>query len=272
MVAGYGGKLRNDFAPQACRIVYTIQLTIRHKHLASGRINTTLTKELKLRIKPATSSQPFPFKEAGFCTQGFPVHGKPATVLGRSKSKLGTLSMAIEEPPVFCIPLRDSASLVSSVRISVIYTPNADPTFPRFRSVGGHLSSTTFFTTDRHSDFPEKEKGLLGTALNFDTVQFLPFSRSFASLDWDNDGRDRYTATLLVPITLPRQNFIPTFHTCLISRVYTLLLKVAVKDGAPFEFELPAHVFAREDPSHLPSYVAAVGLNGGTGASFTGTN
>jgi len=42
-------------------------------------------------------------------------------------------------------------------------------------------------------------------------------------------GKAFYTATLLVPITLPEdKNFVPTFHSCLISRVYTLYLHLSV--------------------------------------------
>lgn len=38
-----------------------------------------------------------------------------------------------------------------------------------------------------------------------------------------------YTAKILVPITLPdSKNFVPTFHTCLISRVYSLNLHLSV--------------------------------------------
>lgn len=37
-----------------------------------------------------------------------------------------------------------------------------------------------------------------------------------------------YTASILVPITLPQnKNFIPTFHTCLVSRIYSLSMHVS---------------------------------------------
>ncbi|KAF2808249.1 uncharacterized protein BDZ99DRAFT_572138 [Mytilinidion resinicola] len=42
-------------------------------------------------------------------------------------------------------------------------------------------------------------------------------------------GKSFYTATLLVPITLPEnKSFVPTFHSCLISRVYSLNLSLSV--------------------------------------------
>ncbi|KAI0411436.1 hypothetical protein F5X98DRAFT_54365 [Xylaria grammica] len=265
-VAGYGGKLLNDFAPRACIVVYTIQLTLRHNHPISGQAGRTLTKGLKVRIKPTTPSQPFPLREAILCTHDFPSYGKRTVLQGSPKPILGTLSMTIEEPTTFCLPLRDPVMIISSsVKIRVVYTTTGDPVFPQFKSVGGYLTSTTFFTATCHKDFPEKEKDFFGRPSNFDTVQFQPFSHSFTSLNWEPDGTDRYSATLPVPVLLPRENIIPTFHTCLLSRSYDLYLKVVVKDSAPFEFKVPAHVFAREDPLHLPSYGAAVELNSGTG-------
>ncbi|KAF2471021.1 arrestin [Lindgomyces ingoldianus] len=42
-------------------------------------------------------------------------------------------------------------------------------------------------------------------------------------------GGSFYTAKILVPITLPNnKNFIPTFHTCLISRIYGLSLQLSI--------------------------------------------
>jgi hypothetical protein len=60
-----------------------------------------------------------------------------------------------------------------------------------------------------------------------------------------------YTASILVPVTLPyNKNFIPTFHSCLISRSYTLSLHIS------------AHTSGVSDPSlHLkvPLQVCAEG-------------
>ncbi|KAF2868707.1 arrestin [Massariosphaeria phaeospora] len=43
-------------------------------------------------------------------------------------------------------------------------------------------------------------------------------------------GGDFYTAEILAPITLPyHKNFLPTFHSCTISRTYTLFLQLSAK-------------------------------------------
>lgn len=54
-----------------------------------------------------------------------------------------------------------------------------------------------------------------------------------------------YTAQILVPTTLPlSKNFIPTFHSCLISRTYTLSLKMAAQ-GLRLSLKVPIQVCAQ---------------------------
>jgi hypothetical protein len=54
-----------------------------------------------------------------------------------------------------------------------------------------------------------------------------------------------YTAQILVPITLPlNKNFIPTFHSCLISRTYTLGLQFSAHGGPSMHLKVPVQICA----------------------------
>lgn len=54
-----------------------------------------------------------------------------------------------------------------------------------------------------------------------------------------------YTAQILVPVTLTeKKNFIPTFHTCLISRTYTLSLQFAPQGGSNLSLKVPVQICA----------------------------
>lgn len=58
-----------------------------------------------------------------------------------------------------------------------------------------------------------------------------------------------YTATILVPLALPNtKTFIPTFHSCLISRIYTLSLNLSVQAAGvtdpSFSLKLPVQICA----------------------------
>jgi hypothetical protein len=76
-----------------------------------------------------------------------------------------------------------------------------------------------------------------------------------------------YNTTLQVPIQLPasKKTFLPTFHSCIVSRVYTLSVSVAVGSSGSTTISLsiplqivvePNHV--REDQSGLPSFETAM--------------
>jgi len=58
-----------------------------------------------------------------------------------------------------------------------------------------------------------------------------------------------YTAQILVPVTLPAERtFVPTFHSCLISRVYTLNLHLGIHSVGvvpSVELKIPIQVSAQ---------------------------
>ncbi|MCJ1311075.1 hypothetical protein MMC25_004745 [Agyrium rufum] len=69
-----------------------------------------------------------------------------------------------------------------------------------------------------------------------------------------------YRAQVLVPITLPdsTKSFVPTFHSCLVSRVYTLDLTLSVHNSGPtvsdpsLHLKIPIQISAEPDPDNRP--------------------
>ncbi|KAH7065417.1 arrestin [Macrophomina phaseolina] len=58
-------------------------------------------------------------------------------------------------------------------------------------------------------------------------------------------GRTYYTANLLIPIELPtNKTFVPTFHSCLISRVYRLDLSLSISTTTSLSLKVPLQVTA----------------------------
>jgi hypothetical protein len=54
-----------------------------------------------------------------------------------------------------------------------------------------------------------------------------------------------YTAEIIVPITLPmNKNFIPTFHSCLISRTYALAMQFSAHGGSCMSLKVPIQICA----------------------------
>lgn len=62
----------------------------------------------------------------------------------------------------------------------------------------------------------------------------------------DYKGKSFYTATILVPLALPmNKNFVPSFHTCLVSRVYGLHISLGLSGqafGSTVTLKLPVQI------------------------------
>jgi hypothetical protein len=178
--------------------------------------------------------------------------------------------VTLEQPDCFWLPLRDPISFISkAVRLLLVYSPvnqGSSSTLPPpdLKSLRAQIIVTTLYTTtfnDTHP--PSKKKDFFGRPLNFSDVE-LPLSiPSFPRLQWvPDDTGGSYTATVLVPVTLPKdKSFIPTFHSCLISRVYNLSFQLSVPGAASaFRLRAPMQIGAERDPSALPSYNATLGV------------
>jgi hypothetical protein len=62
----------------------------------------------------------------------------------------------------------------------------------------------------------------------------------------DYNGSTFYTTQVLVPITLPTtRNFLPTFHSCLISRTYALALQLSVHGSSGINLKVPIQICAQ---------------------------
>lgn len=260
-VSGLGGKLKDDFAPIGCKIIYFVQIKINRMSLVCDKQETIFVRRFKVRVKPALEEQP-PLNLDKFGDE-FCLHREKLVRDGSSKTPQGTLAVTLEQPKPFWLPLRDPYSTVSrAIRLFLRYTPtdSNDTTLPKLKSLRGQLTGTTLFTTSFHDDIPTKKKDLLGRPLNFEDTIFPSFTLNIPTPQWSQDESGCYTTTLLVPLWLPPENFIITFHSCLMSRMYTIHFRLAVSNTATFSLKAPVDIIAQRDSSVLPSYNASVGL------------
>ncbi|KAK4204077.1 hypothetical protein QBC40DRAFT_273330 [Triangularia verruculosa] len=181
-------------------------------------------------------------------------------------TKLGKITAEAHQPSAAVIS-SDGKSLVSrpSMRVSLTFDPEhpsniASP--PQITSVSGKLTAHTFFSSGTISDYPN-----LGEQWNtpyvtdrrgqFFTSVSLPPVSSLPEISWTqrmrNQRRDSgygtessssspparkekqnspvyLTSTVDIPISLPtdKKTFVPTFHGCIASRVYTLSLSLNI--------------------------------------------
>ncbi|KAF1998653.1 hypothetical protein P154DRAFT_523933 [Amniculicola lignicola CBS 123094] len=298
-LAGFGGTLLDDLAPEMSKIVYAIKARIRQYREADGSISVLAEKQRKVRVKPAYEEQP-PMNLNPSDSE-YRVRIEKSIRKGLFKGKLGTLVAQGPQPKALVIPgarTKDNGLITTKAKIFLRFDPADDSaTPPPLGSLATKLRVATYYSSAPRHGLPSR------SALGFDVTQGLYqetlslSSMCIASAQWTKQtadanptsedtirrdsafsdcstsgvedsnisgiplasknyrGANFYTATILVPVTLPKnRSFVPTFHSCLISRVYTLSLTLSV------------HAPGVTDPSlHLkiPIQIAADGSTAG---------
>ncbi|RMZ05033.1 hypothetical protein D0860_06104 [Hortaea werneckii] len=168
---------------------------------------------------------------------------------------------------------------------------NAQP--PRLNCMNSKLKVVTFFASSARQSFPTKNASSLDLSQGIHTEQLQLSSRCMANVEWTKckaekppdpnarrdsatsfsggfadintpqpsehyKGKTYYTARLLVPLTLPNHKaFVPTFHSCLVSRQYALKLDLSISGTggiAPsLDLKLPIQISqAGRQDNHSP--------------------
>jgi hypothetical protein len=289
-LAGFGGTLLDDLAPEMSKIGYAIKVRIAHQRGTEG-ISVLAEKAKKVRIKPAFVEQP-PLNIDG----NDEYRPKQAKTLrkGFFKGKLGTLSARTAQPKPLVIPgarTTYNKPITTMAKVVLRFDPSEDGHEPpKLGSMATKLKVTTWFASAPRQSLPSRH------TLGFDVSQGA-YSENvtlsnlcIASAQWEmhdatespvtEDSLARrdsgisdcsaastnaeaafvagvlpaskdykngtfYTAQVLVPITLPgHKNFIPTFHSCLVSRIYTLSMKFAAQGGPGMHLKVPIQICA----------------------------
>jgi len=273
-IAGRGEKLLDDFAPDMAAIKYAVNVKIDQtegKPIVKGR---------KVRIAPAAEEQP-PVSVEG-ALHDYIMRAEKDVKKGLLKGKLGRLVLEVAQPKSIRLPShqsKDQAPPSTMATIMLRFDPaEARSPPPRLGSLSSRLKVQTFYASAARTDVPTR-KSLVWDAsqgMHSDNVT-LP-SRHMTGVEWtyheteeqarltrqtsstsDNfhpipaasekyQGAGFYTAQILVPISLPTNKvFVPTFHTCLVSRVYSLSLHLglhSVSMAPTVDLKVPVQISA----------------------------
>jgi hypothetical protein len=299
-LAGFGGKLLDDLAPQMSKIVYGIKVRVVQLREADGTFSLLGEKMRKVRVKPAFEEQP-PLN-IDPSDQEFRPRQEKTIRKGLFKGKLGTLTAQSAQPKSLVIPgartMNDGSittmakillrfdpadeqntppklgNLASKVKVSTYYASSPRTNFPT-RSVLGYdlaqgvyqetinlsslcIASATWEKQDKTAN-PSPENNTIrrdsGCSTDSTSDAAQSFHNGILTASKNYKGGSFYTARISVPVTLPNnKNFLPTFHSCLISRTYGLI------------FHISAHAPGVNDPSlhiKVPIQVCADGSASG---------
>lgn len=277
----------DDLSPEASKIIYNVRAKITKLRRSEGK-KTAIAESFKaITVSPATLEAPPLSVDANDKT--FTMTKMKKLKKGVFKGKLGKITVSASQPRSFMHPpppARDNP-ITTMVTLQLRFDPcepNSQP--PRLGTLASKLQATTSYGTRPTNELP----GLAApTPFNINRSQYsnsVPLtSRSVESATWtkhdlapqylrrdsgystyDSDSardperppkalasRIHYTAEILVPLTLPKSKiFVPTFHSCLVSRTYALDLALSVHTpgtGVPstsLSLRLPVHIGAYE--------------------------
>ncbi|KAJ5639065.1 uncharacterized protein N7484_006927 [Penicillium longicatenatum] len=254
MVSADGKTLIDDMAPDMSQIAYIVRVTVL-KRSGHHESKTLANVAKKVRIIPTVEEEP-PLNtvdHTNYCTR------KEKTVKrGFLRGKQGQLVAAALQPKPICLlppscETHDTVSTVAKVQLRFDPVGNEQP--PRLGSMTSKIRASTYYSANPWEDFPCQSGALVaqvGQGLYTDTVSLS--SMCVASAKWEkhssSERRDSvnsasssstdssvdstgpsasftgdtyYTASLVVPVSLPSsKTFVPTFHSCLMSRTYSL--------------------------------------------------
>ncbi|EMC98707.1 hypothetical protein BAUCODRAFT_64387 [Baudoinia panamericana UAMH 10762] len=267
----------DDMAPEMASVRYGIFAKISKTKMQGDEVTkaSLASKARRLRVIPATEEHP-PLA-VGDAESDYVMRREKSVKKSVLKGKLGTLIMEAAQPQSLRLSSSQSASVMATVMLR--YDPsdaNAPP--PKLGSLVSKLKAATFFSSTARKDFPSKHAAMHDLSQGLHTEQIGLSARCMANVEWtkcapskpaperrdsacsttsvgtggtpapsDNyKGKDYYTARLLVPIELPTTKaFVPTFHSCLISRIYQLKLELGVHTAglAPsMELKIPIQI------------------------------
>ncbi|KAL1877823.1 hypothetical protein Plec18167_004792 [Paecilomyces lecythidis] len=264
MLAGDGVSLLDDMAPIMSRISYVIKVSIsRNPSVEGGRPTNLASVAKKVRIIPVVDEQP-PLSIADDCGD-YCLRKEKDIKRGLLRGKYGRLVIEASQPKPLQGDYTSSngsscpASTVATLHLR--FDPVADELPPRLGTLWAKIKASTFYSVIPWDSFPSKSANTYWTNIRGVYTETVPLSsRCIALVQWEkhhangNDaisrrtslqsasstetltsgpsasysGKTFYTASILVPITLPKsKSFVPTFHSCLISRTYALDLSVS---------------------------------------------
>jgi hypothetical protein len=268
-LSGFGGQLLDDMAPEMAKILYVIKVRAVQYRLVDEEELLIVDRVKKIRIKPAYEEHPPLNVDAA--DSGYRLRAEKSIRKSMFKGKSGTLVMEAQQPKSLRIPGARTddapASITTVARVSLRFDPtdeHAQP--PKLGSLSSKIKASTYHATTPLKDFPTKRTLALDLTQGVYSVTIPLSSRCVTQAVWQKHdsstgtleparrdsgaslldtpfdipqpsstytGKTFYAAQILVPISLPtNRNFLPTFHACLISRVYTLSLSLSLGGSA----------------------------------------
>ena len=293
MLAAVGKTLMDDMAPDMGVVSYAIKCRITNGRGSSGKHAIIAEHAKKLRVIPAVEENP-PLSVLGGLEDDYKLRKEKDIKKGVFKGKLGRLTVESAQPKSLRLPSINSKNtdpVTTMATVQVRFDPAEEKIQPpRLTSISSKLKVATFFGSVPMRDIPTKSNDFHYSSIKGIFVETLNLSsRCITSAQWEHHkddgpvrrgsalsvssnvnvpepsssytGKSFFTSKILVPITLPMGSkvYVPTFHSCLVSRIYALDLSLTVNTpsatatSTALHLKLPIQISSHGSTSRRPS-------------------
>lgn len=293
---------RDDMSPQMAQVDYEIVARALGSRDAVGTLRRLLGTGRRILVLPAFPEQP-PLGLLALDQLYTPSKSK-RTRNFLFLPQTGQLSATAEQPPAVLLAADGHTASRSQVRVDVRFDPASSQVSspPRLLRVASKVTAVTFFSAEGIPHLPDQGawlqmdrahgRGVYRRTITLDDVLVkeeeegwqrhhqaraprdpasLPEERPGPSPGSEPpDGPSPYfTASLQLPVELPvpKKMFLPTFHSCITSRVYVLSLGIVTSSSiktTTIWLDLPLQVAVQPPAlpwreSELPTFEVAIG-------------
>ena len=248
----------DDLSPDMAKINYSIRATFVRIKDADSRETIVAEKCKKVRIVPAAEEQPPVSLQANL--QDYRLREEKNIKKGIFKGKLGRLVMESVQPKSLHLPNPSSSGndhVTTLATIMLRFDPaGGSSQLPRLSSLTTKLKSWTHYASSARRSYPTKAQTMIDmtqgvhvesmplSSRNVETVEWtkhIASSNRRTSTNWTpnhssayNPSGPFYTCSILVPVELPtHKTLVPTFYSCLISRIYALDFSLSLHMPGP---------------------------------------
>ncbi|RSL68081.1 hypothetical protein CEP53_002738 [Fusarium sp. AF-6] len=239
-----GGWEKDDLAPEMARISYSIKACVLKKSKQGPVVISESSHPIN--VMPSTFEEP-PLS----ITKSDDLYALERTKNVRKNmfsAVQGRISAVAAEPSAIHLSREGHEASPSTIPVSLTFEPSAaDVIPPQFTSASIKIQAHTWFRDQPMTRLPN----LGGQTDNFAYPASVSLRKTKHSVEWtqnvDMEQSDKgspifHTATIQVPFKLPTEDkmFIPTFHSCIIARVYTA--RLVLEGDTKVELTVPVQV------------------------------
>ena len=267
----------DDLAPDMSKITYAIRATFVRVKDNDSRESIVAEKTKKIRIIPVAEEEPPVSIPVNL--EDYRFREEKNTKKNLFKGKLGRLIMESVQPKSLHLPNPNSSGderVTTLATIMLRFDPtSASSQLPRLSSLTTKLKAWTHYASSSRRSYPTKAQTMVDMTQGVHTDTIPLSSRNIETVEWTkhtvpsyrrtstnwipspsssyNSSGPFYTCSILVPIDLPtNKSFVPSFHSCLISRTYTLDVSLSIHGPGPsnpsISLKLPVQISCAENP------------------------